>query len=399
MRTLFLVLLLCLTALPARAQEGPIFPKVVPNPAGRNGYEELVRAVDVLRASRLLAKAENRQGEGGTLAYRRAVLQEKPVVEALRLVRQGLAKPVFSPRTQVSATSTFTEFSGFRRIARLLQIQQYVLLADGRTREAIDAARVGLRFGSAIQTDTLLSGLVGLAVNALAITPLSSHLDQLSARDCELLFQVCQEWAQQPDPTLRIMEAEQRFSRKSLEEMLEMLRKGVPAAPDEELDPETRQLQRDLPKTPQELEQLQRQSLVKIDRYYQDLFTELRKPYWQRRLEEPEDDGSIVSRLTALQVPVFRSGMTAYTRDQARIRLLACHAAVLRYRWEHDRLPGSLAELNLRELAEDPFTGEPLRYQVTGSRYRLYSVGPEAPPEDPRTVEGRQPVSIVPGDF
>jgi hypothetical protein len=97
-------------------------------------------------------------------------------------------------------------------------------------------------------------------------------------------------------------------------------------------------------------------------------------------------------------VPTFTGVGTAYAREQARVRLLACHAAVLRYRWEHNQVPRTLAELRLGELATDPFTGQPLEYEGTGRRYRLVSVGPEAPADDPKAIGGRVPVSIVPGD-
>jgi hypothetical protein len=78
------------------------------------------------------------------------------------------------------------------------------------------------------------------------------------------------------------------------------------------------------------------------------------------------------------------------------IRLLACHCAIRRHKWEHERLPASLAVLNLREMAVDPFTGQPLKYQLQGASYRLTSAGPTAPADDPQAVDGRRPVSIVP---
>lgn len=405
MRTpiLLIVMLLGLCS-PALAQGGAIFRQVVPQPTGKNGYEELVRAVDVLRTSKLLAKAENRQGEGATLAYRRAVLQEKLVQEALRLVRIGLSKAVMSPREAPGTTTLYPEFAGFRRLARLLQIQQYVLLADGRVQEALGVARQGLRLGSVIQTDTLISGLVGLAVNALATSPLSAQLDQLSARDCEALFQLCREWLAQPDPVVRIFEAEQRFGRRALDEMLAEIRKqgaeGLKGVLGEEDDSEeVKRLQAQVPRTPQEIERFRQDTLAQMERFYGQQLAELRKPLWQRQPVEPKADGTLAAGLISALVPTFHQASISYARDQARIRLLACHAAVLRYRWEHDRLPATLAELNLRELTEDPFTGEEVKYEVQGRRYRLYSVGPEGNADDPRTVGGRVPVSVVPGDF
>jgi hypothetical protein len=70
----------------------------------------------------------------------------------------------------------------------------------------------------------------------------------------------------------------------------------------------------------------------------------------------------------------------ATTYDQTRARLLACHAAVLRFRWEYERLPKTLEELRLGPLATDPYSGEPFRYDprpdAKGHPYRLASLGP-----------------------
>ena len=71
------------------------------------------------------------------------------------------------------------------------------------------------------------------------------------------------------------------------------------------------------------------------------------------------------------------------------------HAAVRSYRWEYGRLPPDLNAVNVGELARDLFTGELLQYEVSGSRYRLASAGPEITGDDPRAGE-RRPVTLVP---
>src|SRR6266511_6158846 len=85
-------------ALPASTDEpeGPLFPQLFPRPTGQNGYEELVLAIDQLRRSARFKQSQEMTGsEGGlTLAFRRRVLADPPVVRALTLVRRGLAKRV-----------------------------------------------------------------------------------------------------------------------------------------------------------------------------------------------------------------------------------------------------------------------------------------------------------------
>jgi hypothetical protein len=147
-----------------------LFREVIPAPTGKNGYEELVMAADALGSSAQYRKAEQLAGESDlTLAMKRYVLLDPPVVRALALLKRGLAKPVSAPRPAGAAATVPPELSHFRRLARLLAMQQYVLLADGRVPEAIGNARLGLQLGQAVKTDSLLTGLVGVAISTVCI--------------------------------------------------------------------------------------------------------------------------------------------------------------------------------------------------------------------------------------
>ena len=65
-----------------------------------------------------------------------------------------------------------------------------------------------------------------------------------------------------------------------------------------------------------------------------------------------------------------------YTGDQAKLRLLAVHVLIRRYRWEHNALPNALTDLHVEDLVQDPFTGDGIVYQRDGARYTLSSKGP-----------------------
>jgi hypothetical protein len=75
-------------------------------------------------------------------------------MRALRLLQQRLAKPVISPRETATSATVFPDLAGFRQMARLLLIYQYVALADGRVADAIAALRESVRLGQVVQTDT-----------------------------------------------------------------------------------------------------------------------------------------------------------------------------------------------------------------------------------------------------
>jgi hypothetical protein len=402
-RCALIAAVLVAAAAPARAGAPPkppqsLFRQVIPAPTGKNGYEELVLAADSLKRSRLFQQA--RDGEP-TLAEKRRVLADPPVQRALTLLRQGLSKPVFSPRESLSLDTLLPELSEFRNLARLLKMRQYVLLADGRTAEAVAEARLCLRLGQAVQTDTLVGGLVGVAIGAIGVRSLGEHLDQLSARDCERLFQVCLEWLRQPDPQPRLLEIERRVMTGVIADTAARLRAGDASAL-AQLGLEGESLQQAqafvgaLP--PGALDALERQTNAYLETLFVEVMTELKKPAWQRDFArlEPEQDGTPIPQIAGLLLPAYGQVDRAFAREQAHVRLLAAHCAIRRYRWEHDRLPENLEVLNLGELALDPFTGETLQYEPRGRTYRLTSAGPPAPADDPKAVGGRLPVSIVP---
>lgn len=388
---------------PAAAQEKTpaksIFRQVIPNPTGRNGYEELVLAGERLQASKLYLQAKDKWSDL-SLEQKRLVLADKPVLDALRMVRQGLAKPVMSPRTELSFETMLPELTTFRDLARVLTMQQYLQLADGRTSEAIGTARTCLRLGQVVQTDTLISGLVGIAIGTIGIKGLGGHLDQLSARDCEQLYRVTLEALAVPDPQPRILAIEHAVTRRTLQECVAKIKqngasgiKSILGLDDQSAAAADAYL-RTLP--PDELDRLAEDMLTRLDGYHQQLQEELRKPLWQRRRMDGEfaADGSIAAKFVEGFLPAIDRVGERYAQDQAYLRMLACHCAILRYRWEHDRLPGNLDELRLGDLVLDPFTGAPLEYVAKGRHYTLTSVGPTANSDDPRAVGGRIPASI-----
>lgn len=356
-----LPLLLACLALPV------VLARPAPAQPPRNGYPELLQAAELLKQSKHLAAAS---APRASLEAQRLALAEPPVKRALQLLDGALSRPVVTPPPAQDVEQILKQSSAARSLSRLLRVRHYVLLSQGRTRDAVLTARTGLRVGRIAQGELMISGLTGLAISTGAIVSLGEHLDQLPLADCNLLSEVCLEWLNQPDPLVRVLEGERRFGLRRLEQQLKPLEGGAHTLADTQRE---------------------------LDALYARLFEELRKPPWARsRLEAPAGD-TLAAATVRLLAPSFNALLDGYTREMARVRLLACHAAIRRFRWEQNRLPITLEEARLGGLAIDPFTGKELQYAATGSRtYRLTSAGPEARPDDPKGVEGRVPVSVTP---
>lgn len=386
---------------------------------GENGYADLVAAAELVRKSRpyrAVATAEAKDPDGATLEQKRLAAADPTVLRVLALLRRGLSKPVVAaPPTASVLTSgdRFPQDARFRETARLLMMVEYVDLADGNVPAALDTLALGLRFGGALHGDTLISGLVAIAVEAIVVSPIGRHLEQLSAPDCERLFELCQDWLRQPTPLPGVLQGERRLQKDELALIASGVQKDPKGALESRFfgpnDPEedsaearqSRQLLADLQKqyghSGDAYAPLFRDVEKHIDDHFDSLRRELAKPAWEQTRIDPAADGSLAGRFIAqLGLGVFQLSGEKYAGREARIRLLAVHAAVLRYRWEHDRLPVSLEDLHLGELLTDPFTGQPLKYEAQGKRYRLWSLGPLADADDPKAVDGRRPLTLTP---
>lgn len=350
-----------------------------------DGYPELMRAAALLKSSRLFPKAE--AADAG-LPVQRLALEDRPVKDALQLLRRGLSREAITlPPTELEPP--FPDLASFRRLARLLRTDEYVLFADGHVHDALLDARACVRLGRVAQGDTLLHGLVGIAISSTGIREVADHLDQLDEKDCVLLQQICLEWLAQPNPFIHIMDSERRFAARRL-------RAAVDVSPDPGEPALT-------PEQKMQLNALFESIEKRLGSLYAQAFDDLKKPCWEWKhievplIREKEDANpeETAAAIVAQLIPTFNRTRDAYIREAAQIQLLACHAAVLHYRWEQHRLPASLDELGLASVSTDPFTGKPLHYErLSARRYRLTSAGPLAEAGDPNALDGRKPISL-----
>lgn len=387
----------------AFAQEGAqkpdktVFQQVIPKPTGKNGYEELVFAGELAKQSELLTKATESEA---TLTLKRQVLNEPEIQRALTLMRMGLSKQTFSPRKDIDDETLLPEFALFRHLARLLAVEQYVRLADGNVAGAIDSLRDGLMLGYRTQTDTLISGLVGVAIDAIVMARFIRHIEQCSVRDCNRLIQVTREWLEAPSPLVAVMESEragiQRILQKYREDPLGLL-KLIRGESEAESSTEPTALEKLLALNPPNISRLIEDASSLIMKSHDDILENLRHPAWERKeITRPEEKTPAGQLANALLIDPSRV-VDRYETERASIRLLGVHAAIRRFRWENNRLPDTLKELPLEKaFLLDPFTGDSLVYRRTGETYELFSAGPDARGEDGKPIPGKRAPVYLP---
>lgn len=385
---LFACLLACSPALsqttvPAPPPE-PAFPKLFPKYTGFNGYEDLVTAADLIAGSKAVESATK---PDATLKEMRRALEDPAIDRALQLVRAGLEKPIQSPRdpAKLDENTLLPEYSGIRTLGKLMAVQEYVYLADGQVPRAIDTMRDGMRLGYVVQGETMLSGLVGVAIDSIVLERFAAHFDQMALRDCVQVIGLAQEWLKQPSRTEVVLSMEHQ----ALENMLaawkddpERLRKIVKMmqpkdAPASDSDLAALELSSFVNSGGAAIPSVLEQTRAVAETEDRAMLLEMRKPAWQRKpLRKLETRTNMATRLYGLISPSYPQALSRFDAEIARIHLLGVHAGIRRFRWEHNRLPSGLAELNLPVMTVDPFTGGPLLYKVTGDNYELSSAGP-----------------------
>jgi len=360
MARVHLVLLgaLLLTPLRSPAQEGPLYPRVFPNPSGTNGMEEIIRAGDLIRASKLIGDC---MMPDATLTQKRKALEEPGVRQALLLIRVGLGKPVRPLPFDDDASHT-QALALCRNTARALGIEQYVLWADGKTSKALDSMADLLRISYVLGQGSLIGNLVGVAVDGIAIGVARKRLTQLSQPDCAKLKRLAEQWLAMPDPAIAALQAERDIGARKLEPLPN--RAAV---------------------------------LALLASRYDGLIQELRKPPWERRIPVFTSGSSsaeqVAAGLWATLKPVYEQVLVKWSHEMATVQLLGVHAAVRDHLWEYGKLPATLEELQLGGLAIDPFTGKSLKYRVTGSdTYELSSEGPYERDAEGNPVGERKPI-------
>jgi hypothetical protein len=380
------------------------FEKCFPNPTGNNGYEEIVRAGEILDAIT----------EGYptirdfTLAKKIAYIGKPECQEALRLAQQASTKPFSFPRHK-DLTYDFP-YSSARAVSRLLGIVATVQLAKGQHDLALRTIEDSFRLSYPLRSEALLPLLVSYAMDMLALRTFVKMREVWTVRDCQHVQKLAEQQLALPDPLLQVIEKERADWLHTLQEWqndTEMFAHEVgitQGVPTEERPLETReqrqaqvygdQLRLDANLRANVLSEM----LTIVHSYYDQAIALAQNPTRRMEIELPKSDTNLQPITNMLTDALFLGAKSTVQRgieSRLMVQLMGVHAAIRRYRWEYERLPAKLGDLAIRSAFQrDPYTGKSLIYTVDSdaSTYKLYSAG--ALSQDENGKEIREPFSL-----
>ena len=361
----------------------PVFPVLFPNPTGANGYEELTQAGDLAQGSKVWGLGEK---SGATLAMERMILNDPDIRRALALMRAGLRKPMVSlrdPKT-AGADTISSHFALFRELERLMKIEQHLALADGRVDDALSAMEDGLRLAQCLPADGIISALVRISMDAVAINLIARNKGQLAYRDCERVERICESFLAVPDTFAAALEGERDFAVKMYRNQrmtpAAVIEMAYPPSTDEEgkeeETPEERAFREYAQAHPDEIENKLNQAADGIAAYYNAWIGEAKKPVWERKPSPLPKGDNFVGPLMEAALPTLGLAQGKQDSDRTNLHLLGTFAALQRYHWKWNCYPATLQALRSPLLTQDPFTGDYLIYKREGEAYDLHSVGP-----------------------
>lgn len=366
----------------APVQQKSIWTEMNLKRTGGNGYEDYLDAVDEFRKSAigpiLLDRVRANRLNPTDLQLCRIIAERmRPV---LSKIEQGNAKRVFEPVAEFDSKTTFPQYSVFKDIVKAVQASMQVDFAAGSTSSAIRQCLSTMQFVDNTSRGVLISSLMGIALQQIAFATLSRNWGQLSVPDALKIEQFVNQFFLRPNGAIETL----RFEFCSL---ARMLRHEMPSMKTDDLkewigsedDPDSdgEQFLKQWGAVPAS----QRHSIC--NRAATELLKQAAE--FERILLQPEKAwvapefptiGGMEGQLIEIVSPLHPLVLNMAARNRTQMRLLRLHAVIRQYRFEHDRLPESLARLNKPLEIQDPLAGESFIYEPKADlTYELYSKG------------------------
>jgi len=378
--------------------------QVVGVPTGKNGYEDLVAACDTLKQGEFNTYLDLCDKEGLTLdpaadATKAAVWRQMAGLTALqrrRLIATRFApvlaqvdaaskKDIFDPRQQVTWSTLYPELSWFRRIGNFVPIITYCDFADGKSDQAVALQAKTLDIFDRLSRGSLIQYLVSNASTNILLSDIDKHLPLLSLTGATRLERCALDLTSREPAIAGCVDSEWRVLRGIVMSLGQGDAQGAKGVFDEVLETKARDSVNGVIDrlSLQERRQLAASIIATIEANLHTIKQALsgKESDWlitsppEPEPALPSDASSLVTYLSREFMPSFDRTAKAAAVQRTRLRVLGLVAGVIRFRWEHNRLPRDLAEAVGKERVVDPLSQEPFELRFEGTGFTVLSKG------------------------
>ncbi len=372
--------------------QGPQFRRIFPHPTGKNGLEDYVKACDFLQVqgasayeiwlanlkaagSKKDSSATCPPGIKPTDSY--AVAERKYVhlfQAVLNFVRSGNSKPadLFLPTSggiEERAPAAVTDFpitSRYQQLSKFMVHSANVDFQDGNDSRSSETLLNCLKFSRRIEPGSFISLFVGYACEGIAFRGFTSHLNQLSPRELEMVADYCVDSLSSKSVEIGVVKEQARLGESTTNEVFRELQR-------------TKSLDGfDLPKplverfkslSSSEINLIQNQVRDRQAARFNQTVQGLKGPesgwsHLDTGNSRPPSD-SLVAALSStftFNADTQADFLRACIRRREGLHLLLLKARVTRYWRSHRRLPNDLSQCATPTEIVDPFTGK--RYKL-----------------------------------
>jgi hypothetical protein len=369
-------------------QSASLLNQVFPAPTGNNGYEEYLKAADILNSKSYKEfKAWNSSGDlhpqvkapsglsNSSTPLARKIYEVRTYGDALKLITAGNAK-----RTLRGQNVLMTELSRFGDLCDLVIDAAYVAYAKGDWKGGTDQLTNLLVFGSNVSKEYLIGQLKGSAILGKAFAACDFHKSQWTVADCNHIIQVVEGLLNQPATIGVAVDREETFALSAVDTFA--VPKETELSDEDEAEKALNLRLKSLSDSEKnQLNVLLKERLSKSFDRYRKLF--MQPEYLWKGGSELSPSEAVPPLNTINEVcsamlgrsETFAGAIPIAVKTRIQLMLLRLHAEIQKFRWAHGRLPDQLVEVSSPEERMDPLIGEPFRFERQDSGYRLYSPG------------------------
>lgn len=362
-------------------QQTSLYKKIIVSPNAKNGYEDYLRAADLLSVQVVKETfkkvTESPAGSADWLSSRRLLLARLSNVN--NLISEGNKKVVFDPRTSINSETLFPELAAFKNITKNIAEVVPAQFASGNPSLACKQLLDTIIFSENIlNTGVLITYLVGTAMESITFRTYAENLERIPVGEWQNVISFCNR-ADSATAIRRVSLAELNFVGNNIDVMLSQPGEYFGNFEDVEESVLVTQLKALTPSQKAKIAQKLRETLSVYSEKFEKVFA-VPEREWEReaaltdRIWDAEQD-PLVRFVWSASIPVFWQSFTADIKRRTQLRLLRLHAMIQKFKWESGRLPKNLDEIEEPKAVIDPLTDKKFSYEILAEGYALFGDG------------------------